>query len=92
MLHQQSFSHHQILNKIKSFMVSNEVERRVNISIWYTRINEEFIPYMQSNSNKKSLPVSFGQGILISRSKIEDDQICNLMDARNIAATQQDIE
>jgi hypothetical protein len=50
---------------------------------------------MQSNSridNKKNLPVSFGQGILISRSKIEDDQICNLMDARNIAATQQDIE
>jgi hypothetical protein len=58
-------------------------------------LDKEFIPQMQSNSridNKKNLPVSFGQGILISRSKIEDDQICNLMDARNIAATQQEIE
>lgn len=87
MLHQQSFCHHQILNQIPKvhelvYMVSHEA--RVS-----------FIPQMQSNSridNIKSLPVSFDQGILISRSKIEDDHICNLMDARNIAANQEIVD
>lgn len=56
------------------------------------RGGEQILEYDISDSRKSRLPVSSGQGILISRSKIEDVRTCNLMDARNIAAIQQEIQ
>lgn len=46
---------------------------------------------MQSSriNNRKSLHASFVQGTLISQSKIQDGQICNLMDVRKIHAKQE---
>lgn len=58
------------------------------ISCWFSAM---FLASVKVQWIERIVPVSFGQGILISHRKIEDDQICTLMDARNIAAIQQEI-
>lgn len=77
-------------NSIKKMKNSKYQILNQNTVINICKVTRESFHRCPENT-ESLIPVSFGQGIPISHSKIEDAQTCALTDARNKAAIGQEI-